>query len=63
LKSRLLDDSEIAEAYGALPGGIAQVDCSGMKEVLEFDNFISWQKMVEDTVDDLLVIEKGRSFQ
>jgi len=62
IKDRFLDDSEIAEAYGALPSGMAQVDSSRLKEVLGFGEFISWQKMVEDTVDDLLVIEKGWDF-
>ncbi|KLO17164.1 NAD(P)-binding protein [Schizopora paradoxa] len=63
LRERLLSEAEINETYGAMPiGGVARVDCERAKEVLGFSEFISWQKMVEDCVDDLLEVEKGWKF-
>lgn len=63
LSHRLLNDSEIAEVYGALPTGIARVDSPRMNEVLGFGEFIPWQKTVEDSVVDLLEIEKEWVFE
>lgn len=64
LGERLLEESEIAETYGAFPaGGIARVDCARTKEVLGLGELIPWQKMLEDCVDDLLEVEKGWSFE
>jgi len=63
LSHRLLNDSEIAEVYGALPTGIARVESSRTNEVLGFGEFIPWQKTVGDSVVDLLEIEKEWVFE
>ncbi|KLO17162.1 NAD-P-binding protein [Schizopora paradoxa] len=55
LKDRLADQSAGGDA---MPKGMASVDETRVKEALGFEEFIPWQKTVEDSVDNFAVLEK-----
>jgi len=55
MKSRIIDP----ELFHPLPGKISTIDTSGAEELLGMNEWIGWRKVLDDTVDAFLDLERS----